>query len=160
MSRPYFSILIPTYNSALLATRCIDSCIMQSFTSFELIVADDSTSDDVSAAVASYVDPRITYHRNLMPAGAVSNWNRLLGLARGSFIKLLHHDDFFTSAYSLETLYTLARTPKARLSLMPSTILIPMAALTCIEPTMLKSYAIPRSLVISYIEISLVHPAI
>lgn len=59
MSPPFFSIVVPTYNRERIICRCIDSCLQQSFTDFELVVVDDHSSDGTLAALERYDDPRL-----------------------------------------------------------------------------------------------------
>ncbi|MDR2125617.1 MAG: glycosyltransferase, partial [Prevotellaceae bacterium] len=39
-SSPFFSIIIPTYNSEATLSRCLDSILAQNFTDFELLIMD------------------------------------------------------------------------------------------------------------------------
>jgi hypothetical protein len=42
------------------------------------------------------------YKKNEVPKGTPGNWNEAAGLAQGEFIKIIHHDDWFTQNNSLE----------------------------------------------------------
>ena len=42
---PFFSIITPVYNSKEYLQECIDSVINQTFTSWELILVDDGSTD-------------------------------------------------------------------------------------------------------------------
>lgn len=59
MSPPFFSIVVPTYNRERIVCRCIESCLRQTFTDFELVVVDDHSSDGTLAALERYDDPRL-----------------------------------------------------------------------------------------------------
>lgn len=97
------SICIPAYNNASSLKRCLDSVFEQTFRDFEVIVSDDSTHSEVQQLVERYQhDPRLHYHRNPQPLGSPANWNHAMQLAAGNYIKILHHDDCFTSSDSLQ----------------------------------------------------------
>lgn len=55
------SIVLPTFNGAKYVGKAIDSCLNQSYTSFELVVVDDASTDATPVMLARYAsaDPRI-----------------------------------------------------------------------------------------------------
>lgn len=91
--RPLVSVCIPTYRGAEYLAQAIDSVLAQTLTDFELVIVDDQSPDDTEAIVARYTDPRIRYLRNPVNLGPEGNWNRCLSEARGTYFKLLPHDD-------------------------------------------------------------------
>lgn len=55
-----FSILVPAYETqTVYMTALIDSCLAQTYTNWELIIADGSKSDIVWKVVSGYHDSRI-----------------------------------------------------------------------------------------------------
>ena len=58
---PFFSIIIPCYNSASYIQECLDSLTKQSFTDWEAIVVNDASSDEASEIIEQYTsrDQRI-----------------------------------------------------------------------------------------------------
>lgn len=92
-SAPLVSVCIPTYNGAQTLGAAIDSVLAQTLTAFELVVIDDQSPDGTRELVASYADARIRYLRNDTNLGPEGNWNRCLLEARGTYFKLLPHDD-------------------------------------------------------------------
>lgn len=91
---PRFSIIVPTYNRAHLLPRCLNSVLAQTFTDFEIIVADDGSTDatrDVVRALAC-LDARVNYvHQENKGAGEARN----LGAdrAKGQYLTFLDSDD-------------------------------------------------------------------
>jgi glycosyltransferase involved in cell wall biosynthesis len=90
---PFFSVVITTYNRARIVRRCLDSCLAQSWSDFEVIVVDDGSSDDTAARLEEYSDPRlrvIAHERNrgINPA-------RFTGAsaARGEWVVVVDSDD-------------------------------------------------------------------
>jgi glycosyltransferase involved in cell wall biosynthesis len=68
-----FSIVITTFNREDVIRRCLDSCLIQSFSDFEIVVVDDGSTDRTVAVMAEYDDPRIeviVHESNLGISGA------------------------------------------------------------------------------------------
>jgi hypothetical protein len=89
------SVLIPVYNGAPYLAEAIDSVLAQTLQDFELIVADDGSSDGSQAIAERYAsaDPRIVFYQNPRNLGSVKNINGLLLASRGKYIKFLIQDD-------------------------------------------------------------------
>jgi len=88
------SILLPTFNRGFLLYRCTDSVIDQTYKNWELIIADDGSSDDTHSIVKQILkkDRRIKYHRNSANIGLPSNRNVSLTLATGDLIWFIEDD--------------------------------------------------------------------
>jgi glycosyltransferase involved in cell wall biosynthesis len=70
---------------------------------FELIISDDSPDDSVEQLVKTYAfGVELFYQRNFPAKGSPENWNEALRRARGKYVKLMHHDDWFTATDSLQ----------------------------------------------------------
>ncbi len=95
------SICIPAYNNGIGVERLLDSIKNQSFSDFEIIITDDSITDDVKNVV-DRSGLSIKYIRNEHRDGSTANWNKAIDLADGELIKIMHHDDWFTGADSLK----------------------------------------------------------
>lgn len=91
-----FSIIIPAYNSLELFSRALGSVLKQENVSYEIIVVDDSTNDDIENYVNNIKLPSIRYHHNRPAKGAIANWNYGLSLAKGRYVEILHHDEAFS----------------------------------------------------------------
>lgn len=105
-SAPRVSICIPCYRQPALLLRALESVRIQTFMDFEVIISDDSPSDECKIVVKEFCgeDPRFKYFHNTSPLGSPENWNRTLDLASGDLIKILHHDDQFFDSDSLDIL--------------------------------------------------------
>jgi len=97
---PFFSICIPAYKNIGYLDRLINSILTQSFTDYEIIITDDSPDDSVEKFIAKLRTP-VKYYRNFPPAGTPENWNIAISKHSGTWIKLMHDDDWFTSPESL-----------------------------------------------------------
>lgn len=102
-SKPLVSVCIPAFNQPDLLRRGLDSTLEQSFQEFEVLVLDDSDTDQVQQIVPLLAkDQRVIYLRNESSLGPAQNWNKAMAHARGSFIKFLHHDDWFARPDALQ----------------------------------------------------------
>ncbi len=101
---PKVSVCIPAYKQPEYLERCVDSVLMQNFKDYELIITDDTPGNEVANLIdKKYASKNIQYHHNQKPLGTPANWNAAISKANGEYIKLLHHDDFFTQPHSLKT---------------------------------------------------------
>jgi glycosyltransferase involved in cell wall biosynthesis len=91
--RPFFSIVIPTYNQADELKLTLDSVIAQTFSDFEVLVMDDGSNDNTAAAVESFLDPRIRYQWAPNSGGPATPRNRGIDAARADWICFLDADD-------------------------------------------------------------------
>lgn len=89
-----FSILVPAYETdPVHFHEMIDSVLAQTYTDFELIVADAGETDKLAEEMQYYKDERIRYIRLAQNNGISENTNEALKLAKGSYTGLLDHDD-------------------------------------------------------------------
>jgi len=91
-SKPFFSIVIPTYNRAALISKTISSLLQQSYSSFEIIIIDDGSKDNTAAVVQSVPDDRIVYRKVVNgERGRARNIGTLQ--AKGDYITFIDSDD-------------------------------------------------------------------
>ena len=95
--RPVVSIGLPVYNGARFLRESIPSLINQTFRDFELIVADNASTDATQEICRSFAqsDSRIRYSRSDRNRGLAWNHNHIVELARGEFFKWVGHDDVY-----------------------------------------------------------------
>jgi glycosyltransferase involved in cell wall biosynthesis len=97
MTKPLISICIPTYNGEQYLAECINSCLNQTFTDYEIIICDDGSNDKTISIIESYKNPKIKLFKNKENLGLVGNWNKCIDLSSGQWIKFVFQDDFITS---------------------------------------------------------------
>ena len=96
MSRPNapsISVCIPAFNNERFIEAAIRSVLGQTRDDFELIIADDRSSDLTREKVRAFSDGRIRLIENDRNLGHEGNWNKVLAEARGRFVKILPGDD-------------------------------------------------------------------
>jgi glycosyltransferase involved in cell wall biosynthesis len=91
--KPLVSVCMPAFNAARWIRDALESALAQTYTDFELVVADNGSTDDTVDIARSYDDPRIRVETSASTINAVANHNRIVRLSRGSFVKFLHADD-------------------------------------------------------------------
>jgi glycosyltransferase involved in cell wall biosynthesis len=91
-TEPRVSVVIPTRDRAAVLPRAIESVRAQSYSNWEVIVADDGSPEDTAAAVATFEDPRIRVVTG-RPGGASAARNRGIAAANGSLIAYLDDDN-------------------------------------------------------------------
>ena len=83
--------------------KTLDSILKQDYTNFELVVTDDSPDESVKNLLDKYdFKGKLKYYKNVIPFGSPENWNECVRKAAGEYIKILHHDDWFSEPYSLK----------------------------------------------------------
>jgi glycosyltransferase involved in cell wall biosynthesis len=92
-------VCIPTYNRAPLLGAFLESILTQTVTDFEVIVSDNGSTDATREVIQAYADPRLRYYRNETNVGPFRNMNRLLELACGEYVCIVHDDDVYTPEF-------------------------------------------------------------
>lgn len=94
MTEGLVSVVVPTFNRAHCLGRTLDSVLSQTYTSLELIVVDDGSTDSTRELVEtlSSTDRRVRYAYQ-QNAGVCAARNRGFALARGDHVALLDSDD-------------------------------------------------------------------
>jgi glycosyltransferase involved in cell wall biosynthesis len=105
-STPLISICIPAYKNINFLKRLLDSIAAQTFTDYEVIVTDDSPDYNVKQLLDEYNSIKnIHYYRNRPASGTPENWNEGIRRASGTWIKIMHDDDWFATPEALKLLY-------------------------------------------------------
>lgn len=116
--RPLISIILPLYNTPHDFLReCIDSVINQSYTNWELCIADDASKNDVEFVVKEYqaANKKVKFARLEKNQHITGASNAALGLATGEFVALLDHDDILTPNALFEVVRVINEKPETDL---------------------------------------------
>jgi GT2 family glycosyltransferase len=109
---PFFSVIIPNYNGRRLLPAALDALRRQSCQDFEVILADDASSDDSVAFVEQHY-PEVRLLVNRRNIGFAKNCNAAADAARGRILVLLNSDTEPESDWLAELLQAIVANPQA-----------------------------------------------
>jgi glycosyltransferase involved in cell wall biosynthesis len=95
-ARPYWSVMIPTYNSGKLLERMLRSVLDQDPGSDRMqiaVVDDGSTGRNHEETVRRLAPKRVELFRQASNRGLAANWNECIARSRGRWVHILHQDD-------------------------------------------------------------------
>ena len=116
MTKPIISIIMPTFNRLQYLRPAVDSVFAQTFTDWELIIADDGSGDETRAYLQGLDDPRVTvlWLTHTGKPSVVSNI--ALREARGEFVAFLDSDDLWLPEKLQAQFESLRKRPERRWS--------------------------------------------
>lgn len=103
--RPFFSIVIPTYNRAEDLQFALFCIFRQTFKDFEVVISDNCSTDNTQTIIGQLKDKRIRYSRTRKTLGNALNTRGSIKSAKGKYVFLHGDDDFLPYADSLYMLY-------------------------------------------------------
>jgi glycosyltransferase involved in cell wall biosynthesis len=91
--RPLVSVVLPTYERASTLARAIDSVLCQTFADFELIVVDDTSTDDTPGVLRRYAGCAHVRVLSQRRRGCSAARNLGIRAARGRYVAFQDSDD-------------------------------------------------------------------
>lgn len=116
IERPFWSVMIPTYNCGEYLRRAITSVLvqMQGLENIQIEVLDDcSTTDDPESVVRELGQSSVAFFRQPKNCGAINTFNTCLERARGNWVHILHGDDMVLPGFYKEYERLIAANPDA-----------------------------------------------
>ncbi|MEO1575488.1 MAG: glycosyltransferase family 2 protein, partial [Pseudomonadota bacterium] len=112
------SVGMPVYNGELFMADAIESVLAQTFDDFELLIADNASTDATESICRDFADrdPRIRYTRHAENIGAAANYNFLFGRARAPYFRWNNSDDLLEPTLHARCYETLSARPDAVLA--------------------------------------------
>lgn len=114
-ARPFWSVMIPTYNCAAYLRRTLASVLAQDpgVDAMHIEVVDDrSTGDHPEAVVDELGSGRVRFGRNPTNLGPTATFNACLERSLGRWVHLLHGDDMVLPGFYEECRRIIARDPE------------------------------------------------
>jgi glycosyltransferase involved in cell wall biosynthesis len=114
--RPFWSVMIPTYNCANYLRETLLSVLSQDPgpEHMEIEVVDDcSTKDDPEAIVRELGRGRVRFFRQPRNTGPIGNFNTRVRRSRGQWLHILHGDDTVRAGYYARAQDAIAAHPNA-----------------------------------------------
>jgi glycosyltransferase involved in cell wall biosynthesis len=92
---PAVTIGVPVYNSEKYLAETLQAILTQTFTDFELVISDNASTDATEGICndCARSDSRVRYVRQPRNIGAPRNYNALVALARGRYLKWSSSND-------------------------------------------------------------------
>jgi glycosyltransferase involved in cell wall biosynthesis len=91
---PRVSVVIPSFENARFIEQTVHSVLDQTFTDFELVISDHSSTDGTWELLQQFADdPRVRLTQVAAGGGAPANWTAVTAQARGELLKLVCGDD-------------------------------------------------------------------
>ena len=93
MRRPLISCIVPTFNGERYLAEALDSILAQTYTSLDIIVADDGSTDGTRDVVARY--GHLVRFVSQKTSGPAATRNLGLHVSTGTFVAFLDADDLW-----------------------------------------------------------------
>jgi len=100
--RPFWSVMIPTYNCTHYLVETLKSVLAQDPGAEEMqieVVDDCSSKDDPEAVVRELGKGRVSFFRHPQNRGAIHTFNTCIQRAKGQWIHILHDDDLVVPGF-------------------------------------------------------------
>jgi glycosyltransferase involved in cell wall biosynthesis len=88
------SIIMPAYNCERFVAKAIESILSQTYSNFELLIADDCSTDATKNIIDAYSDVRIRTFHNEKNLGYTQASNQLFSKCQGDYITFQDADDY------------------------------------------------------------------
>ena len=90
-----FSVIIPMYNAEKTISRALQSVLNQSYTSYEIIVVDDASTDSSCDIITKYKIDNVQLIKKQTNTGSSDTRNIGMNIAKGHYIAFLDADDIW-----------------------------------------------------------------
>lgn len=113
-SSPLISVIVVSYNHAHFVKKCLDSLLNQTYKNWELIIADDFSTDDSTLVIKDWLssnnlDVKIVFHKN--NKGLIYTLNECINISKGKYIKIIAADDIMLPELLRESVNALEKLP-------------------------------------------------
>lgn len=96
MQEPLITVGIPSYNHAAFLAEALDSVTKQTYSNLEIIVVENSSTDNTDEVLSHFKDPRISVIKTNNGGSIAMSRNIVLNKSNGDWIAYLDSDDWWT----------------------------------------------------------------
>lgn len=96
--KPLMSIMIPNFNHSMYLDECIQSALRQTYENIEIIVMDNSSTDDSIRVAGKYAGDGVRVCRNAFNI-LNTNYKVVASMAKGKYAMLLCADDYIDESF-------------------------------------------------------------
>lgn len=96
MQEPLITVGIPSYNHAAFLAKAVDSVTKQTYSNLEIIIVENSSTDDTDEVLSHFKDPRISVIKTNNGGSIAMSRNIVLNKSIGDWIAYLDSDDWWT----------------------------------------------------------------
>ena len=89
------SIIVATHNRVDQLSQLINSILKQTYQNFEIILIDDTSTDETNEIFGNFFDKRLKYYRNYENMGMGLNRQKAYNLSKGDYVIFCDDDDYF-----------------------------------------------------------------
>lgn len=116
MQQPLVSVVLLTHNRPQWLAGALSSVIEGSFRDYEVVVSNNGNPEDTRRLQSIIADERIRWIEQDPDLGAFEHFVAGLGLAQGSYVAVLHDDDWWAAGFLAALVPPLERHPDAVLA--------------------------------------------
>ncbi|RYE17708.1 MAG: glycosyltransferase family 2 protein [Sphingobacteriaceae bacterium] len=110
-----YTIILPVKNGGSYVKECVGSILSQTYSAFELVVLENSSTDGTAEWLATISDSRVTILPAEKPLTIAENWGRIIRVQKNEFMTLIGHDDVLLPHYLEEMERLIEKHPTASL---------------------------------------------
>ena len=93
MEKPFFSVVIPTYNHEALLEKAVKSVLNQTFQNYEIIIIDNYSEDNTENLIKNFNNEKISYIKNRNYGLIAKSRNLGIAKSKSEWIAFLDSDD-------------------------------------------------------------------
>lgn len=121
IDKPFFSIVIVTFNSENTIKKCLKSVFNQSFKSWEIVLIDGKSKDSTMNIVNNY-KKNIAFTISEKDNGIYDAMNKGILNSKGDFVYFLNSDDEFYDNDVLKDVYDFINSKKQQINLLTANV--------------------------------------
>ncbi len=105
-TQPFYSIIIPTYNSEITISRALESVLQQTFSDYEILIMDGLSTDRTKIIVKQYQSTNKNIHfYSEEDKGIYDAMNKGINTSNASWLYFMGSDDYLFDADVLKKIY-------------------------------------------------------